>query len=87
MRSSVPLTDNGPATIGLKPAVRTNSVTVATASSSLPAINASACLPSMTGWAKSAANVVLNAFTTFEWGKSFCSSSAALESGAVTRPS
>ena len=86
MFSNVLLTDKSTATIGLKPALLTNSETVCNDSSLLPAINASTCLPSITGVAKSAANVVLNAFTTFELGRSFCNSSAALVSGAVTKP-
>ena len=86
MFSNVLLTDKSPATIGLKPAVDTNSETVCNASSSLPAMKASTCLPSITGVEKSAAKVVLNALITFELGNSFCNSSAALVSGAVTNP-
>ena len=85
MASRVLLTDKSPATIGLKPAVVTNSDMVCSASSSLPAMKESTCLPSITGVEKSAANVVLKAFTTLEFGNSYCNSSAALVSGVVTK--
>ena len=86
MFSSVLLSESSPATIGLKPTVPTNSLTVSSASSSSPAIKASTCLPSITGAAKSAAKVVLKAFMTFEFGRNLYNSSAELVSGEVTNP-
>jgi len=86
MFSRVLLIDKSPTTIGLKPAVDTIPETVSKASTSLPAMKESTWLPSITGDEKSAANVVLNAFTTFVLGNNFCNSSAALVSGEVTKP-
>src|SRR5690606_24581474 len=81
--SRVLLMVRSPTTTGVNPADATIFATESTASLLLPAMKASTILPSLTVVMKSAANEVLNVFTTLEWGNSFCSSSAALLSSEM----